>query len=630
MNSQSWPTLWAAFAPAAANHLWQSTLVAVVAGILAFALRRDHARTRFWLWLAASTKFLIPFAPLVALGNRLAWSRGSADKAGLYVAMQEISQPFTQSSASAMSPAAPAAVSSGLAHLLPLLICAVWLCGFLALLFLWCLRWRRISSTIRGALPLREGREVESLRRLEQLSGIEKPVGIFLSSATLEPGIVGVTRPVLLWPEGVSDRLDDAQLQAILTHELWHVRRRDNLAALVHMLVEAVFWFYPLVWWLGSRLVEERERACDEEVLAFGSEREVYAESILKVCEFCVESPLACVSGVTGADLKKRMVHIMSEHVVRKLNLGKKLLLSAAALGAIAAPIVFGLVHATPSRAQSQIENASASAAAFDSVSIKPSEISAMGNGSSHMIRMMFGPDGLHGANVSLRALIQEAYGVQGNQVVGPSELLDAAYDIEAKVGPPASNHGDLSVVVRDQPGFDPHRPASKQMLQALLADRFKLAMHSETKELPSYALVVSEGGAKISPTQFSHDLDAVIVPDGQPVPKRRMSLQIGGGDGMTISAEAASTADFAEQLSHHIGVAVVDKTGLEGRYDFNLHWTSDSYGSNAAIDHPTLTAISGSAFFRAIEDQLGLKLEPQQGSMQVLVVDHVEQPSEN
>src|SRR5271169_5786281 len=110
----------------------------------------------------------------------------------------------------------------------------------------------------------------------------------------------------------------------------------------MHMVVEAIFWFHPLVWWLGARLLDERERACDEEVLALGSERHVYAESILKVCEFCVASPLACVSGVTGADLKKRMVHIMSEHVVRKLDFSRRLLLTGAALLAIAVPIAFG------------------------------------------------------------------------------------------------------------------------------------------------------------------------------------------------------------------------------------------------------------------------------------------------
>jgi len=102
------------------------------------------------------------------------------------------------------------------------------------------------------------------------------------------------------------------------------------------MVVEAMFWFHPLVWWLGGRLVEERERACDEEVLEFGSERQIYAESILKVCEFCVGSPLACVSGVTGADLKERIVQIMTKNVVRKLDFSRKLMLSLAGLIAVA------------------------------------------------------------------------------------------------------------------------------------------------------------------------------------------------------------------------------------------------------------------------------------------------------
>lgn len=81
-------------------------------------------------------------------------------------------------------------------------------------------------------------------------------------------------------------KLTDAQLESVIAHELCHVRRHDNLAAALHMLVEAVFWFHPLVWWIGARLVDERERACDEEVVRLGSDPQIYAESILKVCEF--------------------------------------------------------------------------------------------------------------------------------------------------------------------------------------------------------------------------------------------------------------------------------------------------------------------------------------------------------
>ena len=193
---------------------------------------------------------------------------------------------------------------------------------------------------------------MEALRRLEQAGGIRRKIEIFLSRASLEPGILGIVKPVLIWPHGISDRLEDAHLEAILAHEVWHVRRNDNLAAAVHMLVEAIFWFHPLVWWLGARMVEERERACDEEVLQLGSQPQVYAESILKICEFCVGSPLACVAGVTGSDLKKRIANIMNKNIVRKLNFGKKLLLSALGVAAIALPIVFGL--AKPAHSQSQ------------------------------------------------------------------------------------------------------------------------------------------------------------------------------------------------------------------------------------------------------------------------------------
>ena len=74
------------------------------------------------------------------------------------------------------------------------------------------------------------------------------------STAQLEPGVFGIFRPVLWLPAGIADRLDGAELEAVLAHELCHIRRRDNLFSALHMLVEALFWFHPLVWWLGARL----------------------------------------------------------------------------------------------------------------------------------------------------------------------------------------------------------------------------------------------------------------------------------------------------------------------------------------------------------------------------------------
>jgi beta-lactamase regulating signal transducer with metallopeptidase domain len=119
------------------------------------------------------------------------------------------------------------------------------------------------------------------------------------------------------------------------------------------MLVEALFWFHPLVWWVGAKMVEERERACDEQVLELGSERHVYAESILRVCEFCAAYPVPCVSRVTGADLKKRIVHIMSRNAAaRKLELSTKALLGTSAGLVILAPVLFGMINGTPQRVE--------------------------------------------------------------------------------------------------------------------------------------------------------------------------------------------------------------------------------------------------------------------------------------
>ena len=95
------------------------------------------------------------------------------------------------------------------------------------------------------------------------------------------------------------------------------------------MLVEAIFWFHPLVWWIGARLIEERERACDEEVLQQGTQPEVYAEGILRVCKSYLESPLSCSSGVTGADLKQRIEVIMTNRILPELTLTRKLLLAS-------------------------------------------------------------------------------------------------------------------------------------------------------------------------------------------------------------------------------------------------------------------------------------------------------------
>jgi TonB family protein len=304
-------------------------------------LRRNQAAIRHRLWLAASLKFLVPFSLLMSLGSHLARLHGSADsQPAFYLVVETMSQPFHQGSAS-------------LLQWLPETAAILWLAGFVTVIGQWYFRWRRVSAAIRSGVPLTYGREVELLRRVEKFAGIRTPISFRSSQTSLEPGISGILRPLLLWPAGISQHLQDAHLEAILAHEVQHVRRRDNLAAAMHMVVEAVFWFHPLVWWMGTRLVEERERACDEEVLRLGNQPAIYAESILKTCEFCVAAPLACISGVTGADLKQRIVRIMTQRSADKVGFLKKILLVTIGTGALAGPIVAGLIKAPVANAQS-------------------------------------------------------------------------------------------------------------------------------------------------------------------------------------------------------------------------------------------------------------------------------------
>ncbi len=231
---------WATISPAMANHLWQSTLFVIGVGVLTLTLRRYRALIRYRLWLVASVKFLIPFSLLIGLGGHLAKPRSALSvQSGLYSVVEDINQPFTQTATSVVGLSSRASKASHLLSRLPEVLAATWLCGFIATLNLWWLRWRRVAAATRGAMPMPQGREVDALREVERVIGAMKPITFLLSPTSVEPGIVGIVRPALLWPAGISERLADAHLKAILVHEVWHVRRRDNLAAAIQMLVEA-------------------------------------------------------------------------------------------------------------------------------------------------------------------------------------------------------------------------------------------------------------------------------------------------------------------------------------------------------------------------------------------------------
>ncbi len=576
-----------------ANHLWQSTLFAAALGLLSLAFRRHRAKVRYALWLAASVKFLIPFAILVSIGNQFELRTAvSIAHSPIPIAVEQISQPFVPP-ASWERLAVPAAESRISAVLI-----GIWICGFAAVLFSWLVQWRRIRTAVRTASPL----------------ALDIPLRAMSSKVPLEPGVFGVFRPVLLMPEGIVERLSPAQLQAVLAHELCHVRRRDNLAAAIHMAVEAIFWFHPLVWWIGSRLVEERERACDEEVLSLAGEPEVYAEGILNVCKFYLSSPLRCVSGVTGSDLKRRIEEIMAGRLVLNLSLGKKLLLAGAGAVAIATPIAIGILNVPQVRAQS-----AAKPLTFEVASIKPSAED------THRVGIQIVPGGgIRTTGTPLKFLITFAYDVRDFQVSGgPGWINSERFDVVAKSERSDSESGpdDLQNMTDEQ--MKTNADKIREKLRALLADRFQLTIHRESKEQQIYALVVDKNGSKLKQSEV------------QQGGKRNRMMRMGRGD---LNAEGVGLDMLGNALSNALGRPVLDRTGLTGNFDFKLQWTPDpgQFGGFPSgppppgVDAPPPPDPNGPSIFTAVQEQLGLRLESQKGPVDLIVIDRVEKPSEN
>jgi uncharacterized protein (TIGR03435 family) len=204
--------------------------------------------------------------------------------------------------------------------------------------------------------------------------------------------------------------------------------------------------------------------------------------------------------------------------------------------------------------------------------------------------------------NVTLKHLLVNAFGIREEQISGlPGWAESTRWDVNAKVTDP-----DMKVIEKLS------REQRQQMLAAMLIERFHLKTHIEVKTLPVYELVVAKSGSKLQVSKVSPD-------------------KIGPGD-MTVkntdmTATGVTMEDFAANISYPLDRTVIDKTGLAGRYDFRLRWTPDSVANsgtdNGAADAPPV-------IFTAIEEQLGLKLQPGKGPVNTLVVDSVERPTEN
>ncbi|HWE49347.1 MAG TPA: M56 family metallopeptidase [Bryobacteraceae bacterium] len=545
------------------NHLWQSTLFAAVVALATLAMRRNSPRTRYWFWLAASVKFLLPFSLLVWTGSRIELpARAPSLHAGT---VEEISNYFAP--VDMRLPTTPTGFPwpSGVA--------AIWLLGVGFFVIRWFRRWRTIRKICdRGTvLPLRF------------------PIPALSSPSKVEPGVFGIFNPILLMPEGLADHLTLEQLNAVLVHESQHILCRDNLTAAVHMCVETLFWFDPLVWWIGARMIEEREKDCDEAVLRQGSQPGEYAQGIVTVCRMYMESPLSCAAGISGSELKKRVRGIMTGRKSRPVTFRGKVTLTLAALVSFLIPFAIGIVRAQSLPAAPEY--------GYEAVSIRKAAPGQIGE------RFGVGPmGGLRATNMTVMLLLQFAYDAPDYRFVdAPGWVSSEHYDIVLTPDTP-----DVAPAP-DSPTKDAigSMQRNQQRLRAVLRDRFGLVLRLEKRELPLYVLTQVRGGSKLSAVAGDHP--AGFHPNGKTG---------------HLEATRAPINMLTSFLSRDLGRPVNDQTGLVGFYDFELDWNPQMGLGDAAPDRPSLVT--------ALSEQLGLRLESQKGPVQVYVIENIQRPSDN
>jgi uncharacterized protein (TIGR03435 family) len=268
--------------------------------------------------------------------------------------------------------------------------------------------------------------------------------------------------------------------------------------------------------------------------------------------------------------------------------------------------ILSGMLAVTSSAAAPQTADLSAHPPSYDVASIKPAK---PGDESTLLFRLgAFTVKGM-----TLKSLIKQAYGIEDDQISGaPKWVGSQTYDIEAKVD--GADAATLEKLSEDQ---------SKLMFQSFLRDRFQLKAHWETKELPVLALVVAKGGPKLQQAKPGDTYpDGIKGPDGKPEGHAGMMMWGRG----RLTGQGIPIADMVPPLTQELGRIVQDKTGLTGKYDIELRWTTDDAvpDSRSASDSP------GPSIFTAMQEQLGLKLESQKAPVEVLLIDHVEQPPPN
>jgi uncharacterized protein (TIGR03435 family) len=463
--------------------------------------------------------------------------------------------------------------------------------------------------------------------------GVYRAVRVVTSSRVDGPSVLGWIRPIILLTPATALGLTTSELEAVIAHELAHVKRWDYLVNLCQVVAETVFFYHPAVWWASNRIRVERELCCDDLAIRSCGDPLCYARALTTLEKQRLSVP-AMAMAVTGDPLLYR--------IQRMLGVSTQECGSGRWPGILALCMVLSCVSVSLDWTRLLAQTAP-DARQFEVASIKPHKTADGAFG------ILGQPGGRFTAtNATLRMLIRTAYQLQDDQIAGGPGWL-------------GSDHFDIVAKAQEDVRFGPSPPGQgpgpmQLMLRSLLAERFKLVTHKETRELPIYLLQIARSDKTLGSSLRPSAVDcAARVPAGArsagpggpggpqgaagPGPsaptagRPACGVRLGPG---TLVAGGTRLSQLATVLSPWVNRIVVDETGLTGGYDIDLQWMPDQMPQGLGGVPPPGAAPSSPidpnrpSIFTAVQEQLGLKLISQKGPVEVLVIDHVEPPTED
>jgi uncharacterized protein (TIGR03435 family) len=453
-------------------------------------------------------------------------------------------------------------------------IVPAWLIGatalWLRLLFTWIVATRMKSRQTRPAPR-------EWQRILDRLS--KRSVQLLISPLVQVPTVIGWLRPVVLMPVGALAGVPAEHIEALLAHELAHIRRHDYLINILQSIAEATLFYHPAVWWISRNIRTERENCCDDIAVAITGDPLTYAQALTNL-ESHRPAHFTPALAANGGSLKQRIARLLG--VTSHTSTGS---------GAIATALI--LLLAAYAFAQTATPTAK-----FEAASIK------LNTGDDPSVYFGTVPGRLSVVKNPITNLIGNAY-ANHNLIGGPEWIRSDRYDVEATAS------------------GSPSEKQMMQMLQVLLAERFNLKVHIEQREQPIYNLVVAKGGLKLHKrTDQNCERADMTRPDAPPSNPCGNNITMKKGDHIEWTVTNSDMQHMVRALSV-AGHPVIDKTGVTGTFDLDIEFAGTRPDSEASTN-PNVPSI-----FAAL-DQLGLKLEPAKGPVDFLVIDHIDRPTPN